>query len=123
MKVPLLINHAAFEGTFRGDRLGVAVEAERGGSQNGLHHMDEPFASRLATLYPREDFNSTFWQKQAEIGDSFVKCPTKYLSDAFTLLGSQVFKMVFNAGTGRHAATTPYLFASGYGGKFLQFLI
>lgn len=70
------------------------------------------FFSRLYQLYPRSDYNSTFYQRQSWFGDFIINCPTYYM--AFNAVErnanrSAVFKLTFAAGSELHGSTTPFL--------------
>ena len=70
------------------------------------------FFSRLYQLYPRAEYNSTFFQRQTWFGDFIIACPTYYM--AFNGVernknSSAVFKLTFAAGSELHGATTLFL--------------
>jgi carboxylesterase type B len=75
--------------------------------------------ARVFELYPRLEFNSTFWQRQTLFGDFIINCPTRWVSEAVELLGNPAYKMVFNAGNQLHGATVPFLFDPAYGCELL----
>ena len=73
------------------------------------------FFSRLYQLYPRPSYNSTFFQRQTWFGDFIINCPTYYM--AFNAVErnsnrSAVWKLIFDAGSELHGATTPFLAAN-----------
>lgn len=72
------------------------------------------FLKRLYSLYPRSDFNSTFYQRQTVFGDFIISCPTYYMSTAVSDY-KPTYKMIFNAGTQMHGATQPFLLRFQYG--------
>ena len=74
------------------------------------------FLKRVFSLYPRSDFNSTFFQRQTVFGDFIISCPTYYMASA-TSNYHQTYKMIFNAGTEMHGATQPFLLRFQYGSK------
>jgi hypothetical protein len=63
----------------------------------------------LYQLYPRDAYNSTFWQRQTLFGDFIINCPTYYMASATADAGLPAYKLVFNAGTQLHGATSPFL--------------
>jgi hypothetical protein len=83
----------------------------------------DQFFARLYELYPRLEFNSTFWQRQTLFSDFIINCPTMWMAEAVELLGKPAYKMVFNAGSQLHGATKPFLFDPGYGCECLEFSI
>lgn len=93
----------------------ITLEEEVNDLQNLFPNANDQFFTRLFELYPRSEFNSTFWQRQTLFGDFIINCPTQWISDAVGLLGKQSFKLIFNAGSRRHGATKPFVFDPAYG--------
>ena len=69
------------------------------------------FFDRLYQLYPLESYNSTFWQRQYLFGDFIINCPTYYMASAMADAGQPAYKLIFNAGTQLHGATSAFIFA------------
>jgi hypothetical protein len=69
------------------------------------------FFDRLYQLYPLEAYNSTFWQRQYLFGDYIINCPTHYMASAMADAGQPAYKLIFNAGTQLHGATSPFIFS------------
>ena len=69
------------------------------------------FFDRLYQLYPLEAYNSTFWQRQYIFGDFIINCPTYYMASAMADAGQPAYKLIFNAGTQLHGATSAFIFA------------
>lgn len=72
------------------------------------------FFSRLYELYPRSNFNSTFYQRQTWFGDFIINCPTYYMASNAVdrnTNSSAVFKLTFAAGSQLHGATVDFLAA------------
>jgi hypothetical protein len=89
-------------------------------AENLFPYAGPAFFSRLYQLYPRSDYNSSFFQRQTWFGDFIINCPTYQMaSRAVDLNGnmSAVFKLTFAAGSELHASTAPFLANYvGYGG-------
>ncbi|KAF2102205.1 alpha/beta-hydrolase [Rhizodiscina lignyota] len=113
-KVPLITDREGFEGyTF--SNLSESTAAEETADLESLFPGWTPsFLKRLYSLYPRSDFNSTFFQRQTIFGDFIISCPTYYMATAVSDY-KPTYKMIFDAGTEMHGATQPYLLAFGYG--------
>ncbi|KAH8804575.1 Alpha/Beta hydrolase protein [Xylogone sp. PMI_703] len=115
-RVPLLTDHDAYEGFIFSNPNTTTQVAETLDARSLFPYAKPSFYARLYNLYPRSDFNSTFWQRQTWFGDVVVNCPTYYAAKAFTDLAqnsSAVFKLVFSAGNQLHGATSPFIFPSG----------
>jgi hypothetical protein len=69
------------------------------------------FFDRLYQLYPLEAYNSTFWQRQYIFGDFIINCPTYYMASAMADAGQPAYKLIFNAGTQLHGATSAFIFS------------
>jgi hypothetical protein len=69
------------------------------------------FFDRLYQIYPLEAYNSTFWQRQYIFGDFIINCPTYYMASAMADAGQPAYKLIFNAGTQLHGATSAFIFA------------
>lgn len=68
------------------------------------------FFSRLYQLYPIDQFNNTFWQRQTWFGDFIINCPTYNIASSMVdHVPNSIFKMLFNAGNEHHGATGPFL--------------
>jgi carboxylesterase type B len=108
-KVPLLVDHNGYEGYNYGNQ-SITTAAE---SQEDLQTLwpaaTTSFFDRLYQLYPRDAYNSTFWQRQYFFGDYIINCPTYYMASAMADAGVPAWKLVFNAGTQLHGATSPFL--------------
>jgi hypothetical protein len=79
---------------------------------NLFPYAGRAFFSRLYQLYPRSQFNSTFFQRSQWFGDFSIDCPTYFMaSRAVDHNGnaSAVYKLVFAAGAQSHASTAPFL--------------
>jgi len=136
-KVPLLIDHDAYEGviftnlSIRSAEVEPDLENIWPNARN-----NSAFFTRLFELYPASAFTGTylsdpiqanysalaspdsivqataFYQRQTIFADAFVTCPTYYVASAFVDAGVPVWKLRFAAGLGIHSATQPYLFSA-----------
>jgi carboxylesterase type B len=77
------------------------------------------FFQSMYKLYPRSDFNSTFFQRVEIFGDFIIKCPTVWLMEAVNRKSQATYKMIFNAGHQQHAATNDFLFDANYDSKLI----
>ncbi|PSN61514.1 hypothetical protein BS50DRAFT_592983 [Corynespora cassiicola Philippines] len=75
----------------------------------------ESFFDDLYELYPREEFNLTFWQRQTWFGEFSINRPTYYITSSLKTFKQPVWMLVFNAGFQVHAAIVPYLSDMEYG--------
>jgi carboxylesterase type B len=75
---------------------------------------DRQFFHTLFKLYPRSDYNSTFYQRVEIFGDFTIKCPTMWLMEAVQKKSNGNYKLVFNAGHQQHAATNDFIFDISY---------
>ncbi|TKA74593.1 hypothetical protein B0A49_03660 [Cryomyces minteri] len=126
-KVPLLVDHDAYEGYIFSNMSTSTQTAETMDAEVLFPYAGPSFFSRLYQLYPASAYNSTFFQRQTWFGDFIINCPTYYMATAFTDMAynsSAVFKLVFAAGTQLHAATAPFLASNviGYPGANNQTL-
>jgi len=113
--VPMLTNHAKFEGYTFSNKSEVTTEEEITGLRQLFPNATDAFLIRLFELYPPKSSNSTFWHRQTLFSDAVINCPTQWIADGLGILNKPVYKMIFNAGSGLHGATKPFLFDSGYG--------
>lgn len=110
--VPLLVDHDDYEGvTF--SNMSQTTQVEQVMDAMDLFPYAGPaFSSRLYQLYPRSDYNSTFFQRQTWFGDFIINCPTYYMASRAVDVNrnmSAVFKLTFAAGSELHGATQPFL--------------
>ncbi|KAL7903928.1 Alpha/Beta hydrolase protein [Trichoderma velutinum] len=115
-KVPLLTDHDAYEGVMFSDPNVTTQVAETQDARFLFPNAGTSFFGRLFQLYPRSNFNSTFFQRQTWFGDVVVNCPTYYAASAYTDHGlnqSAVFKLVFDAGSQLHGATVAFIMSEG----------
>lgn len=110
--VPIIVDHEGYEGVIFSNASLTAQIDETADAQDIFPYAGPAFFSRLYQLYPRSDFNSTFFQRQTWFGDFIINCPTTYIG--FNAIEhnsnrSTVWKMVFNAGSQLHGATVPFL--------------
>lgn len=111
-KVPILLDHEAYEGYGFSNQSVNTLEEETMDAMNVFPSAGPSFFSRLYQLYPRSAYNSTFFQRQTWFGDFIINCPTYYMATAFTdqaYNASAVFKLIFAAGTEIHGSTGPFL--------------
>ena len=110
--VPLLIDREAYEGAIFSNMSQTTQSAQVTDAENLFPYAGRAFFSRLYQLYPRSDFNSTFFQRQTWFGDFIINCPTYQMASSAVDLNrnaSAVFKLTFAAGTQLHASTAPFL--------------
>ena len=108
-KVPLLVDHNGYEGYNYGNQSITTAAESQADLQTLWPAATTSFFDRLYQLYPREAYNSTFWQRQTLFGDFIINCPTYYMASAMADAGLPAYKLVFNAGTQLHGATSPFL--------------
>ena len=108
-KVPLLVDHNGYEGYNYGNQSITTASESQADLQTLWPAATTWFFDRLYQLYPREAYNSTFWQRQTLFGDYIINCPTYYTASAMADAGMPAWKLVFNAGTQLHGATSPFL--------------
>ncbi|KAF2154493.1 alpha/beta-hydrolase [Myriangium duriaei CBS 260.36] len=110
--VPLLVDHEAYEGDIFSNRTQTTQDAEVADAMNLFPYAGPSFFSRLYQLYPRSDYNSTFFQRQTWFGDFIINCPTYTMASHAVDLNSNssaVFKLTFAAGTELHGSTSVFL--------------
>ena len=116
-KVPLLTNREGYEGVaFTNISQTTHTEMVQG-LGNLFPYAKESFFRRLFQLYPRSDFNSTFFQRSAIFGDALIACPSSYISAALSDYGMPVWKFVFYAGSQVHGALLPFVETVNLKGK------
>ena len=109
-KVPLLVNHDQYEGYNYSPMNDTTQEAVTADLQTIFPYAKSSFFTRLYELYPSSDFNSSFFQRAQIYGDYIIDCPTYYMATATSDWGLPTWKLIFNAGTQKHGATSPFLF-------------
>ena len=113
--VPLIVDHDAYEGYIFSNMTQTTQVEETMDAMDLFPYAGPSFFSRLYQLYPRSDYNSTFFQRQTWFGDFIINCPTYYMAshavDA-NRNSSAVFKLTFAAGSELHGATTVFLAAN-----------
>lgn len=108
-KVPLLTNQQGYEGVaFTNVSQTAEIEMVQD-LKNLFPYAKESFLGRLLQLYPRSDFDSTFFQRSAIFGDTFIACPSSSISAALSDYGMLVWKFVFYAGSQLHGALLPFV--------------
>ncbi|KAK6429473.1 hypothetical protein LTR95_014381 [Oleoguttula sp. CCFEE 5521] len=116
--IPIMLDRDAYEG-FSFSNASETTQMEQAiDAQQIFPYAGPAFFSRLYQLYPREAFNSTFYQRVQWFGDFIINCPTA-LNCPTDLIASRavdwvsnssaVFKLTFAAGTETHAATGAFL--------------
>jgi carboxylesterase type B len=116
VKVPLLTNRETFEGQSFSNRTGMSEEEEVGDLKALLPLADQEFVEKVWEFYPRGEFNgSSFDRRVGWFSDVEINCPTYYISSSMANAGQNVWKMIFNAGSQRHAATSPFLYNLDFG--------
>ena len=111
-KVPLLVNRDGYEGAIFTNQSETTVLQETADLQALFPSAKQSFFTRLYELYPRDHYNSTFFQRQTLFGDFIINCPTYYMATAVSDWGQSVYKLVFSAGSELHGATSPFLFST-----------
>ncbi|KAK3673376.1 hypothetical protein LTR78_006609 [Recurvomyces mirabilis] len=110
--VPLLVDHEAYEGNSFTNVSLMSQVVETMDAKNLFPFAGPAFFSRLYQLYPRSDFNSTFYQRAQWFGDFSIDCPTYFMASQavnHNSNSSAVFKLTFAAGAQTHASTAPFL--------------
>ena len=52
-----------------------------------------------------------------------IDCPTYYIAQSMVREGLDVWKLIFNAGDQKHAATVPFLYSTTFGGEAVLFFL
>ena len=116
--VPLIVDRDGYEGVIFSN-MSVTTQVQETVDANYLFPFAGPaFFSRLYQLYPRQVYNSTFFQRQTWFGDFIIDCPTYYMASNAVDRNSNrsaVWKLVFYAGSELHGATTDFLASKGIG--------
>lgn len=110
--VPLLVDREEYEGYGFSNMSQTSQAAQLMDAEKLFPYAGPAFFTRLYQLYPRSNYNSTFFQRQTWFGDFIINCPTYQMATrAVDTNGnrSAVFKLTFAAGTQRHGATIPFL--------------
>ncbi|KAF2244160.1 alpha/beta-hydrolase [Trematosphaeria pertusa] len=108
-KVPTFVSREGYEGYAFSNQSMTTMAEETTDISIQFPYADENFVKELYELYPREDFNSTFWQRQAWFGDFIINCPSYYIASSLATSNQPIYKFVFDAGTQIHASTGPFL--------------
>ncbi|KAH7355897.1 Alpha/Beta hydrolase protein [Pyrenochaeta sp. MPI-SDFR-AT-0127] len=116
-KVPTLVDRDQYEGYVFSNQSMTAMEEQSSDLQAQFPYAYGGFTENVYALYPRKEFNSTFWQRQTWFGDFSINCPTYYVATFATTFKQPVWKLVFNAGSQVHAAVIPYLIDIEYGSR------
>ncbi|KZT55318.1 alpha/beta-hydrolase [Calocera cornea HHB12733] len=111
-KVPLIVDRDGYEGVLFSNNSETTFAEEQADFQQLFPAAKPSFFQRLWQLYPASDYNSTFFQRQTVFGDFIIDCPTYYMATAVADAGLPVYKLIFDAGTELHGATTPYLWSA-----------
>ena len=106
----MLVDHNGYEGYNYANQSITTASESQADLQTLWPAATTSFFDRLYQLYPREAYNSTFWQRQTLFGDYIINCPTHYMASAMADAGLPAWKLVFNAGEQLHGATAPFLF-------------
>jgi len=67
-KFPMLVSREGLEGVTFSNQSMMTVEEETADMRKHFPYATEGFIRKLYSLYPRADYNSTFWQRQAWFG-------------------------------------------------------
>jgi len=111
-KVPLLVDHDAYEGVIFSNE-STATQAEVLSDLEVLWpDAKTTFFDRLFQLYPSAGFNSSFYQRQTIFGDAFVACPSYIMATSVANYGLPVWKLKFAAGSEVHGATIPFVYST-----------
>ncbi|KAI9690606.1 MAG: hypothetical protein M1820_010001 [Bogoriella megaspora] len=108
--LPFMIIHAGYEGVLCSNKTETTTSEEHVDLQQLLSNAVDSFLDKLSSLYPRDAFSSSFFQRQRIFGDIFINCPTYYSVRAVANFGLPPYKTVFDAGTKLHGATAQFLF-------------
>jgi hypothetical protein len=100
----LLVDRNDYEGYNYGNQSITTASDAQVDLQTWWPAATTPFFDRLHQLYPRDAYNSTFWQRKTLFVDSINNCPTSYMTSAMADAGLPAWKLVFNAGTQLHVA-------------------
>ena len=111
-KVSLIVDHDGYEGYLYSNMSENTQELEQQGWEEIFPYAKQSFFDRLYQLFPREEFNGTFWQRAEIWGDYIIDCPTYYMASAVADAGLATYKLIFNAGTQLHGATAPFIYAA-----------
>lgn len=108
-KVPLFVNHDAYEGYYFSNQSLSTIEEQVSDVQTLFPDARHSFITRLFDLYPQADYNSTFFRRAKWFGDFIINCPTYYMATAASDWGSPVYKLRFAAGNELHGAIGPFV--------------
>lgn len=108
-RVPLFVNHNAYEGYLWTNQSLSSIAEETKGVQTLFPNARRSFISRLFELYPASDYNSTFFQRAKWYGDFIINCPTYYMASAVSDYGNPVYKFRFAAGNELHGAVASFV--------------
>lgn len=108
-KVPLFVNHDAYEGYVFTNQSLSSMAQEAKNVPTLFPNAGRSFISRLFELYPASDFNSTVFQRAKWYGDFIISCPTYYMAAAVSDSGNPVYKFTFAAGMQFHGAIGPFV--------------
>lgn len=67
-KIPTIVSREGLEGVAFTNQSVTTVEEETEDLKNHFHYADNEFIESLYELYPTQDYNSTFWRRQAWFG-------------------------------------------------------
>ncbi|SMY21325.1 unnamed protein product [Zymoseptoria tritici ST99CH_1A5] len=109
-KVPLLTDHARYEGTIFTDKASTTEVQVTDDAHHLFPYAGQDFFDRLYQLYPLDAYNSTFFQRQQFFGDFIISCPTYYMASASADAGLPTYKLIFDAGTQQHEATFDFIY-------------
>ncbi|KFG80558.1 carboxylesterase [Metarhizium anisopliae] len=107
-KVPLLTNREGYEGVVFSNSSQTTSAELVTDLKTLFPGATQSFVSRLLQLYPRDGFNSTFFQRQQIFGDFIISCFSQYMAAAVSDRGEPVYKMIFDAGGGLHGSLVPF---------------
>ncbi|KAL5371690.1 hypothetical protein DPSP01_014070 [Paraphaeosphaeria sporulosa] len=109
VKVPTWVSREGYEGFTFSNQSMTTTEEEAKDLHTQFPYANETFVDDVFGLYPRDQFNSTFWQRSTWFGDFSINCPTYYVASSLASSKVPVYKQIFNVGTQLHGATGPYL--------------
>ncbi|OAG07965.1 carboxylesterase [Paraphaeosphaeria sporulosa] len=109
VKVPTWVSREGYEGFTFSNQSMTTTEEEVKDLHTQFPYANETFVDDVFGLYPRDQFNSTFWQRSTWFGDFSINCPTYYVASSLASSKVPVYKQIFNVGTQLHGATGPYL--------------
>lgn len=107
-----MVDHDGYEGVIFSNMSATTQVEETVDAEYLFPFAGPAFFSRLYELYPRRNFNSTFFQRQKWFGDFIICCPTYYMGFNAVERNSNrsaVWKLIFYAGSELHGATAPFL--------------